>query len=78
VDCCHYIFVLIDSGYDQAGRSMSVVSCSDGVNGLTTREYIEPGEWYFQLIDLRLRLDHPGTDPKIPKYWWKRRYCWME
>jgi hypothetical protein len=26
-----------DTGYDQADRSMTVVSCSDGANGLITR-----------------------------------------
>jgi hypothetical protein len=26
-----------DQGYDDAGRSMTAVACSDGVNGLTTR-----------------------------------------
>ncbi|KAK5708486.1 hypothetical protein LTR17_020665 [Elasticomyces elasticus] len=29
-----------DPGYDEKARSMSVVSCSDGVNGLTTIPYI--------------------------------------
>lgn len=29
--------VSYDAGYDEAGRSLSVVSCSDGPNGLITR-----------------------------------------
>lgn len=29
--------VSYDTGYDQAGRSLTAVSCSDGANGLITR-----------------------------------------
>ncbi|KAI1358695.1 eliciting plant response-like protein [Xylaria arbuscula] len=31
------VTVAYDQGYDDAGRSMTAVACSDGVNGLTTR-----------------------------------------
>ncbi|KAG7128461.1 Protein SnodProt1 like protein [Verticillium longisporum] len=31
------VTVSYDTGYDDGDRSLSVVSCSDGVNGLTTR-----------------------------------------
>ncbi|KAI0400441.1 eliciting plant response-like protein [Xylaria palmicola] len=31
------ITVAYDQGYDDAGRSMTAVACSDGPNGLTTR-----------------------------------------
>lgn len=31
------ITVSYDTGYDDSSRSMNVVSCSDGVNGLVTR-----------------------------------------
>lgn len=31
------ITVAYDEGYDQAGRSLTAVSCSDGANGLITR-----------------------------------------
>ncbi|KAI0172849.1 SnodProt1 [Hypoxylon sp. FL1284] len=31
------VTVSYDTGYDDASRSMTAVSCSDGVNGLTTR-----------------------------------------
>ena len=31
------ILVIYDEGYDDRGRSLAVVSCSDGVNGLITK-----------------------------------------
>ena len=34
--------VSYDTGYDDASRSLNVVSCSDGANGLETRTYSPP------------------------------------
>lgn len=37
------ITVSYDTGYDDASRSLSVVSCSDGSNGLLTKGYTTQG-----------------------------------
>ncbi|KAL3420252.1 cerato-platanin [Phlyctema vagabunda] len=37
------ITVSYDTGYDDAGRSLGVVSCSDGSNGLLTKGYTTQG-----------------------------------
>src|SRR3954453_16733171 len=37
------ITVSYDTGYDDAGRSLAVVACSDGSNGLLTKGYTTQG-----------------------------------
>ncbi|KAH8816605.1 Cerato-platanin [Xylogone sp. PMI_703] len=37
------ITVSYDTGYDDAGRSLTAVSCSDGTNGLITKGYTTQG-----------------------------------
>jgi hypothetical protein len=37
------ITISYDTGYDDSSRSLSVVSCSDGANGLLTRGYTTQG-----------------------------------
>ncbi|KAF2126144.1 Cerato-platanin [Dothidotthia symphoricarpi CBS 119687] len=37
------VSVSFDTGYDDAGRSLTAVSCSDGANGLITKGYSTQG-----------------------------------
>lgn len=60
--------VSYDAGYDQAGRSMNVVACSDGVNGLVTRMSAVFTFISGILTVARLRMNNPRTDPTLPSH----------
>lgn len=66
--------VSYDPGYDQAGRAMTAVACSDGANGLiTSTRNPNPNPTHKTNLSLRVWLPDPRSHPVIPTHWWQWR-----
>lgn len=61
--------VSYDQGYDQAGRAMTAVACSDGANGLiTSTPTTNPKPFLVTNLSPRIRLPDPRSHSNIPTY----------